>query len=143
MTSNPHPPATAPQTTPVPGPGSVRQLIWPLLLVLAVISIPAGFMPFVARDAHREMVTTAGAAPQNMDRLAWAQRHNKAISTYRFILEMATSLVILHLAVSTWGVVRRNRLLMGMRGTTLAVMCWIAFLIGAGAGLWVYRGTPA
>ena len=114
-------------------PHLVHILKWPIMLLLAFTSLPAGFLSIATGSVYDEYRTA--------DRVTTQWRNQNTIDSRRETFD--TTIKVLFVALGLHGIVialsirNWNGTLLGMRGAVWFVLCWATFATGAGLAFWV------
>ena len=123
------------------GKRKLRLLGLAVALVLMITSLPAGCYVSTAIRAHREISNAPPPPPANAPRTLRnsmrASAKTDAESTYSWALKAAIGLCIVHLVISTWGFMKPQSDILGLRGTVIGVLAWSAFVVGIVLGAWI------
>jgi hypothetical protein len=115
----------------------VRVMKWPIIFILMVTSLPAGFTPFIVAGAYSELGQDQRVSPK------W--RNQRRIESGRYVFRMAL-LVAAAAAMAHAFLVSRswrkwNYPFLTVRGAVWFVLAWSAFALGMVFGVWIYMAA--
>lgn len=126
----------------VPKEGFIRILAWPIVIFLAIVSVPPGALPFIAWDAYRSMQASSKAKLHEIGGYMAAQREKSLAAELPILLWMLAVSLIVHLTISTAFAIYRKQIILGLRGTVWVILMWTATATGIAIGLIMHSIEP-
>jgi hypothetical protein len=114
-------------------------------IVLIIVCVPAGMMWVTStkeRSIEKELAgppPKMGHAPTTKTLEDRERKRQDAQDTAAGMFEAALGLTLVHLVMSSWGFLKPQSYILGLRGTVIGVLCWSAFGVGIILGIWPSR----
>ncbi len=117
--------------------GFLKVMKWPIIIILMITSLPAGFTPFIVAGAYSEV-----AQEQHVS-LKW-RNQRRIVSGQRLIhmaILAAAAAAMAHILLVNRSWRKWNSQFLTVRGAVWFVMAWSAFALGMVFGVWIYMAA--